>query len=177
MKTWIALLRGINVGGHNILPMKELRALLETEGFVDVRTYIQSGNCVFGASESDAETLADLITERIEQNFGFRPAVLVLEKPDLDRAIADNPFAEHADDPKTIHLSFLKERPTSPDLEALRALQASSEHFELTQTVFYLHAPDGIGRSKLAAQVEKKLGVQTTARNLRTVLKLAELAK
>lgn len=177
MKTWIALLRGINVGGNNILPMKKLRAFLEAMGLENVRTFIQSGNCVFEAADTDASVLADRIAERIEQNFEFRPAVMVLEKSDLESAIKNNPFAKIADEPKCVHFSFLKTPALNPDLEAIRLLQKETEQFELTENVFYLYAPDGIGRSKLAAQAEKKLGVPATARNLRAVLKLAELAE
>ncbi|NNC37996.1 MAG: DUF1697 domain-containing protein [Hyphomonadaceae bacterium] len=176
MTTWIALLRGINVGGNNILPMKELRALLEGEGFENIRTYIQSGNCVFMAGATDANELADKIAGRIERMFGFKPAVLVLKRQDLQQVVERNPFATLVKDPKTMHFSFLKSPATDPDLHALEAIKIDTEQFKLIDSVFYLYAPEGIGRSKLATQVEKKLGVPATARNLRTVLKLLELA-
>ena len=148
---------------------------MENIGLSNVRTYIQSGNCVFDAQAALASSLDMRIAEQIEQQFGFRPAVMVLSKSDLDAAIANNPFAQSAIEPKTVHFNFLKEPPTNPDLEAIRTLQKPSECFELTKSVFYLYAPEGIGRSKLAAQVEKKLGVPVTGRNLRTVLKLKEI--
>ena len=175
MTTWIALLRGINVGGNNLLPMKDLRHLLDRAGFTQVRTYIQSGNCVFHSDEADPGELQRVISEAIETEFGFRPSVLVLDGVALLRAISENPYPEGADDPKSVHLYFLAAPAIAPDLAGLKALQTATERFTLKEHVLYLHAPDGIGRSKLAARVEQKLGVPTTARNLRTVVKISEL--
>lgn len=98
---------------------------------------------------------------------------MLLEKEELERAIAQNPFPEAESEPKTLHLYFLASVPTTPNSEKMGALQADSERFELKESVFYLHAPDGIGRSKLAAKAEQLLGVAATARNWRTVSKLA----
>lgn len=176
MKTWVALLRGINVGGNNILPMKELRALVERQGMENVRTYIQSGNCVFNSAGGTASALAEAISDSIERSFGFRPSVFVMEQSELALAITRNPYAQYSDEPKAVHFLFLRTPAAYPDFNALRDVQKASEQFELTEKVFYLYAPDGVGRSKLAATAEKKLGVAVTARNLRTVLKLAELA-
>jgi len=176
MTIWIALLRGINVGGNNLLPMKDLRALLESAGLMQVRTHIQSGNCVFETGEIDPRALEQLIADAIDGAFGFRPNVLVLSADNFAAALAANPYPEGLDDPKTVHFSFLAEPASNADLPALEALRAESERFHLTGEVFYLHAPDGIGRSKLAAQVERHLGVAATARNLRSVMKIAALA-
>jgi len=176
MTTWISLLRGINVGGKNILPMKDLRALLEGVGFEKVQTYIQSGNCVFEATGTEAGAISDAVAEAIEGRFGFRPAVLTLSADDFARAVEANPFANAADDPKSVHFFFLAEPASGADIDGLDALRAENERTGLTESVFYLHAPDGIGRSKLAAGAEKKLGVAVTARNLRSVLKLVDLA-
>lgn len=175
MNTWIALLRGINVGGNNILPMKDLRQLLEHEGFTDAKTYIQSGNCVFQSDLSSPDEIQCKISDGIENKFGFRPRIFVMDRSNLLQAIAANPYPEGAEDPKSVHFYFLAGLATEPDLEALEAIQAPTERYLLTDHVLYLHAPDGIGRSKFAAQVEQKLGVATTARNFRTVLKIAEL--
>lgn len=177
MQTWIALLRGINVGGKNILPMKDLRALLEDLNLKQVRTYIQSGNCIFECDGVDARTLSKKIADGIETTFHFRPQVLVLTKNDLDAAIAGNPYPEGNDDPKSVHLFFLSEQPDKTDATALEKIRQASERFLLSDQVFYLHAPDGIARSKLAAQAEKHLGVAATARNFRSATKIAELAQ
>ena len=176
MNTWIALLRGINVGGNNIVPMKNLRMLLEGLNFLNVRTYIQSGNCVFECEVSDPSKLATAVTEKIGDEFGFRPEVMLVSKGELQAAIADNPYPEGADDPKSVHLFFLSQPTQDPDLESLRAVQKPSERFSLSDRVFYLLAPEGLGHSKLAAKVEKALRVPVTARNLRSAQKIAELA-
>jgi uncharacterized protein (DUF1697 family) len=176
MTTLIALLRGINVGGNNKLPMKELSALLTEMGLRDVQTYIQSGNVVFRCDLKDKATLAAKITAAIKAQHGFAPHILLLEAAELKKAMAGNPYPEAESEPKSLHLFFLDEVPQQPDLKALEAIKASSERFKLAGKVFYLHAPDGVGNSKLAARAEKLLGVAASARNWNTVCKLAEMA-
>jgi uncharacterized protein (DUF1697 family) len=174
MQTWIALLRGVNVGGNNRLAMQPLRAALETLGFTAVQTYIQSGNCIFASTEINAARIAAMVGQAVLTLAGFLPGVVVLSQKSLTAALTGNPFAAH--DPKTVHLFFLAAPPADTALAALHRLQTASEQFVLTGMVLYLHAPDGIGRSKLAAQAERCLGVAATARNLRSVLKIAEIA-
>jgi len=176
MTTWIGLFRGINVGGHNILPMAELRQDLESLALVNVRSYIQSGNVVFESTAKTASSISAKITNRIEEHHGFRPHLFILKYEDLRAAVEANPFPEAVSDPKTLHFSFLSEPATTPDLKALEAAKSPTEHYKLTDHVFYLHAPDGIGRSKLAANAEKWLGVVMTGRNYRTVDKLVSMA-
>ncbi len=168
MKSYVALIRGINVGGRNSLPMKELVAVLQDIGCSNVETYIQSGNVVF-QSNSAAERLTEEIATGIFRHRGFRPHVLVLEQAEFERAIDNNPFPEGESDPKALHLGFLDSVPSNPDLQGLQAVRAPSERFELIGRVFYLFAPDGVGRSKLAAKSEKALGVPMTDRNWKTV--------
>jgi uncharacterized protein (DUF1697 family) len=146
-ETYVGLLRGINVGGRNVLRMAELRSLREASGLVDVQTYIQSGNVVFRSDAADPGELARTIAG------------------DVDAAS------------KTLHLWFLADAPVDPDLARLEEVAAPTERFELAGRVFYLHAPDGIGRSKLAAQVERALDVPATARNGRTVAAVVALAE
>jgi uncharacterized protein (DUF1697 family) len=177
MTTYIALFRGINVGGKNKLPMKGLAATLEKVGCQDVATYIQSGNAVFQSEEQDAASLSEEIKAAIGESYGFEPRVLLLASEEMERVMRSNPFPEAESEPKTLHLYFLAAPPESPDLDALEGIKGDRERFFLGDGVFYLHAPDGIGRSKLAARVEKLLGVPTTARNWRTVLKVMEMAK
>ena len=118
--------------------------------------------------------MADLIAA----DFGFRPHILTMSQAELNAAIAANPYAAAAQtDPKTVHLYFLSAVPTAPDIAALDAIKTGTEQYALKGAVFYLHAPDGVGRSKLASRAEAKLGVSATARNYRTVLKLSELAQ
>jgi uncharacterized protein (DUF1697 family) len=177
MATWIALFRGINVGGSNILPMAKLKSDLESLKLKNVRTYIQSGNAVFDSSAKAASSLTKKIASRIEEQHGFRPHVLIFNREDLLTAIESNPFTNAVSDPKTLHFFFLAAPASDPDIEALENAKTSTEKYKLTDCVFYLHAPDGIGRSKLAANAEKHLGVVTTARNFRTVDKLQSMVE
>ncbi|HUF90702.1 MAG TPA: DUF1697 domain-containing protein, partial [Gemmatimonadota bacterium] len=108
---------------------------------------------------------------------GFRPRVLLLGGDRLLEAIEANPFPEADAEPRSLHLFFLAEPPPSPDLESLAEVAVASERFHLERDVFYLHAPEGFGRSKLAARVERYLGVAATARNWRTVRKLQEMVE
>ncbi len=176
MTTLIALLRGINIGGNHPLPMKELSALLEGMGLRDVQTYIQSGNVVFRYDVKSKATLAAKISAAIEAQYGFAPQVLLLDAAELRKAMADNPYPEAEADPKSLSLLFLAEAPQHPDLKSLEAIKIGSERFKLVGKVFYLHAPEGFGRSKLAARAEKLLGVAASGRNWNTVCKLAEMA-
>jgi uncharacterized protein (DUF1697 family) len=177
MTTYIALFRGINVGGKNKLPMKDLVATLENVGCQDVATYIQSGNAVFQSEEQDASLLSETIEAAIKERHGFEPLVLVLASEEMERAMGSNPFPGTESEPKTLHLYFLAAPPENPDLDALEGIKGDRERFVLGDGVFYLHAPDGIGRSKLAANIEKLLGVPVTARNWRTVRKVMEMAQ
>ena len=177
MKTNIALFRGINVGGNNILPMKALVAILEKLGAQGVRTYIQSGNAVFQHQTAQAAELTDRIRAAIRASHGFEPQVLLLDVAELEQAIASNPFPQAESDPKTLHLYFLADSPENPDLEMLDSLKQDTEQYSLHDRLFYLYAPAGIGRSKLATRVEKSLGVTATARNWRTVSKIIALAR
>ena len=176
MKTWIALLRGINVGGHNRLPMKSLSQILEAGGCEHVKTYIQSGNVVFRAEIKSAARFGEEIGQAIEKEHGFSPAILLIPADELERAIASNPYPEATSEPKTLHLSFLEHEPGEDCISAAKTLLLKSESFTVNGNLLYLHAPDGIGRSKFAGGVERALQVKMTGRNWRTVMKLEELA-
>jgi uncharacterized protein (DUF1697 family) len=176
VSTWIALFRGINVGGKNSLPMKSLTATLEAEGLSQIRTYIQSGNVVFESRAGTASSLAARIARAVAQAHGFAPKVFVLVASDLKRAAAANPFPAGEAEPNRLHLFFLAEKPKSADLTALNRLRAGREMFEIRGKVFYMYAPDGMGTSKLGAAAERHLGVDATARNWRTVAALLAMA-
>jgi uncharacterized protein (DUF1697 family) len=177
MKTYVALLRGINVGGKGLLPMKELVAILESLGCRDVKTYIQSGNAVFQHAASDTSQLATDVTAKIAKSRGFAPHVLVLTSQHLSKAVQANQFPEAAQEHKSLHLFFLNAKPAKVKLKLLEEICSPTERFALIGSVFYLHALDGIGRSKLAASVERKLGVIATSRNWQTVCKLLEISQ
>jgi uncharacterized protein (DUF1697 family) len=171
--TYVALFRGINVGGKHRLLMKELASLLDEMGYVEPRTYIQSGNVVLRSARELGREDAEEIGRRVLERKGFRPKVLLLGEADLRSAAANNPFP--TTDGRILHLFFLDSPAERPNLEQLESVRASSEKFELRAGVFYLHAPDGMGRSRLAASVERALGVPVTARNWNTVAKLLSM--
>ena len=173
----IALFRGINVGGRNKLPMKELVSELESLGLSDVRTYIQSGNVVFRGSAQKPAGLSGRIAAAVEASHGFRPRVIVLTLEELRAAVAGSPFPKAEASDRTVHLFFLAEGPADPDLAKMDAAKVASEEYVLSGKVLYLHTPKGFGRSKLAALVERALGAQATARNWRSVTKILELAE
>ena len=177
MKTYIALFRGINVGKTSSLRMKELVAILERLGFQNVRTYIQSGNVALQHPDEDTSRLSSKVSAAIKKTHGFELHVVLLTSDELIKAMAGNPFPEAEAEPQTLHLGFLASAPVNPDLKGLERIKTDSERFLLKGSTFYLHAPDGIGRSKLAASAEKLLGVPMTDRNWRTVCKIADMVK
>lgn len=174
MTVWIALLRGINVGGKHIVPMKRLRELLEGAGFSDVRTYIQSGNCVFVAPSMDRGSVAATVSGLIEGEFGFKPSTFVLTPQELQAALDANPFP--ADEPKAVHLHFLDGPPKKADLDGLREIAQPGEDCALIGEVLYLYLPRGAGRSPLAQKLGQFVKADMTARNIASVRKIAELA-
>ncbi len=175
MSTWIALFRGINVGGHRKLPMKELVTELEKLGLAGVTTYIQSGNAIFHSDEASASSLSDRISKAIQVSHGFLPDVVVLTSEKFRAAVNDNPFPRSEAAFKTVHLYFLAEPPTNPELSLLDAAQTGGDEYHLGREVLYLHTPYGYGTSKLAQKIPRALGVPTTARNWRTVTKILEI--
>jgi uncharacterized protein (DUF1697 family) len=175
MATWIALLRGVG-GGIRPLPMAELVKQLEGIGLKDVRTYIATGNVVFSSARSPTR-LASEIEDCIEKKFGFHSNTFLLSVDELRRAAADNPFPQADANPKLLHLFFLSQPPKTPQLDAMNELKVKSEQFALKGKVFYFYTPDGFGVSKLATRVDRLLGVETTARNWRTVGKLLAMTQ
>lgn len=168
MNTYIVLLRGINVGGNNLLPMKDLVGRLTEAGFENVSTTIQSGNVVLDSAKSPENDIAALI----ETHFGFKPAVLVLSKEAFDLAITNNPY--QGIEGKLMHFYFCKQTPIL-NAQKLEKFSSETESYTVIGDVFYLHAPEGIGRSKLVANIELCLGVSATGRNLNTVKKIQEM--
>lgn len=174
MTVWIGLLRAVNVGGHNILPMADLRAALATAGLAGVKTYVQSGNLVF-RSDRPRHELGPLIADTIHAGFGFRPPVLILSVDEMERARDGHPFAQAKTEPATLHVFFM-ERPLPEATGAfLKSLAAPGEDYAFRGKTLWLYLPTGIGRSKLAQRV-MALPLDITGRNLRTVAALVDLA-
>jgi uncharacterized protein (DUF1697 family) len=176
MKT-IALFRGINVGGKSTIQMSALSGIFCELGCKNVRTFIQSGNIIFDPPEIGDNALIDQIQQKIKNEFWISPFILILDVEDIEKAIMNNPFPQAVDIPQTLHLGFLSSIPLKPDLPRLEKLKSETEQFRLIGNVFYLFAPDGVGRSKLAAGVEQAMGVPMTDRNWRTVCKIFEIAQ
>lgn len=177
---WIGLFRGINVGGNNKLPMKELTKVMLAAGMTDVKTYIASGNVVFKCDASDLgsaeDDLGGLIEIFVEQKFGFRPRIMVLSLEYLEKILAANPFKDHEHKGQAQHIFLPFSSTIRADLSLLESLKAPSEAFHLGDHAFYLYAPEGIGRSKLAEKVDRALKTATTARNLNTMETLRDMA-
>ena len=174
MDTYVALLRGVNVGGRNKIPMAVLRELCEDVGWRDVRTYVQSGNVVFTADLDHRNGPGERLTRRIEESLGFAPRVMVLDARQLTAVADANPFAEEASaDPTKVHVAFAEH-----DVAAAATLDADGylpERLALGDRVVYLHLPAGMGRSRLAIDLGR-LDVELTVRNWRTVTSLIALA-
>jgi uncharacterized protein (DUF1697 family) len=173
MTVWIALLRAVNVSGVNRLPMEEFRALLTGLGLQGAKTYIQSGNAVF-RSDLTGPVLAGRIADAVLARFGFRPPVLMMTRTELEAALAACPFAGEAGE--RVFFFFADRSLPQATGDFLKSLAAPGERFAFRGRTLWLHLPDGIGRSKLADRVGK-LPLDITARNLRTVTALAELAR
>ncbi len=175
MAVWIGLFRGINVGGNNRLPMKELTRLMLDAGMIDVKTYIASGNVVFRSDLSE-ERLIDLIESLVEKNFGFRAQFFLITLKHLEKLMAANPFKDHELKGKAQHLFFLKAPASKVDRELMDSLKTDNEAYALTDECFYFYAPDGIGQSKLMEKLGRCLKADMTARNLNTVETLRGMA-
>ncbi len=174
--TYVALLRGINVSGHKIVKMEQLRAAFATLGFADAKTYIQSGNVVFKAPTQANQKLAKKIEEKVLLEFGFPVPVIVKTVEELTAAIENNPFAnEKGIDPSRLHVTFLSQALEKNAQKMLNAIPAGPDRFSCSGENIYLHCPNGYGESKLSnSAFEKILSVKATTRNWNTVNRLLE---
>ncbi|MFG3708620.1 DUF1697 domain-containing protein [Micromonospora sp. NPDC047670] len=177
MDRWVALLRGVNVGGAKVA-MADLRRLVAGLGHDDVKTYLQSGNVVFGSTVRDAEALARGIERAIADELGLSVPVLVRSGRELAAVAGGNPYADREDDPTRLLVAFLATVPEKSAVTALTVPGGENVAFTVTGREVYLHYPDGgYGRSKFTNNyLEKQLGVVATTRNWRSVRALAEQA-
>jgi uncharacterized protein (DUF1697 family) len=177
MTTFIALLRGINVGGHKKIAMAELRALCADCGCASVQSYIQSGNLVFASPGAEAAIAADL-EAAIAARFGFAVDVLVRSAQKWPTLRKGNPFPQAtATEPNLVLMALAKRSPHKEAVAALREHARSGERIESAGEAIWFHFPQGVARSKLSpALIDRLVGSPVTARNVRTVDKLAELA-
>jgi uncharacterized protein (DUF1697 family) len=199
--TFVALLRGINVGGKNVLPMKDLVAIFDRAGCVDVRHYIQSGNVVFGATARQGGSIARVVAERIEKDHGLKVPVVVRTASEMTAVVRANPYLPSAanpgqagrnmttsqaadplrgvrptSDPKQLHVMFLAHEPEKKRASALDQQRSPPDAFELRGREVFLLLPNGAARTKLTnAYFDSTLATTSTLRNWNTVLKLAEM--
>jgi len=176
---FVAMLRGINVSGVNKVRMADLARLCEGLGLGEVKTYLASGNVVFGTDRADGNAIASELEERIQQELGLDVRVLVRDGAYLQRVIAENPFLK-SDGAGTARLyaTFLIEAADADKLFKLEVPAGETATFEARGDVIYLFCPDGYGRTKLSNNFfERKLGVAATTRNWNTVCALAEMAE
>lgn len=176
METYIALLRGVNVGGKHKVPMAELRELLTALGYEDVCTLLQSGNAVFSSSSKPS---AEALRQELAKRFGFEADVFLRTAAELDQVIAANPFRDEAkSNPSHLLVVFLEKAPDKGAVEAVQKAVVGSEVIKFGERELYITYPDGIGTSKLDRTPGwSKVAGAGTARNWNTVLKLSALAK
>jgi uncharacterized protein (DUF1697 family) len=174
---FVALLRGINVGGNNMLPMKELVAMFERTGCVDVRNYVQSGNIVFKAPANLATRTPALVGTEIERRLGLRVPVVIRTAREMRAVAHSNPFLARGADPESLHVMFLADKPGKKEGSSLDPNRSPPDSFILHGSEIYLCCPNGVGRTKLTnGYFDSRLGTTSTGRNWRTVLKLVEMS-
>lgn len=175
---YVALLRAVNVGGKNKLPMKDLAAMLAKAGCTDVKTYIQSGNAVFSATPEIAKRIPQLIPEAIAKKFGFRAPVVVRTAKELQGVADSNPFLKPGADTQALAVGFLADRPDPRRVAALDPKRSPGDSFEVCGREIYLCLPSGFAKTKLTtAYFDSGLATTSTFRNWRTVLTLLEMTK
>jgi len=174
MKTFISLLRGINVGGHTKIKMDALRQVYESLGYMNVQSFIQSGNVIFHSETSDSQTISKAISDSILQTFGFSVPVLVLNAEELKKSLDNNPFTKDiSKNPAFMHLTLLSETPDSTLVDNISANYFSPDEFHCFDKTIYLYCPAGYGNTKLNNTFfENKLKVSATTRNLKTCTEL-----
>jgi len=179
METFISILRGINVSGQKKILMADLKALFENLGFEDVRTYIQSGNVIFKASEKSAgKELAGKIEAAISDKYSFHVPVIIRTAAEMENILAVNPFLKDASiDQEKLHVTFLDEIPEQEKLAGIKHVDFPPDQFSIIGKEVFLYCPDKYGETKLSNKFfENKLRVAATTRNWKTVNKLAEMA-
>ena len=175
---FVALLRSINVGGNNRVPMEELRKLFARAGASDISTYIQSGNVAFRHKPIAEAKLKQKLEAALVETFGFAVPVVLRTHEELARTLSGNPFLKRGIDAKELHVCFLHDAPAAAAFARLDPNRSPPDEFALVGRELYLRHPNGVGNSKLTlAYLEKCLGTSGTARNWNTIGKLHEMSK
>ncbi len=175
---YVALLRGVNVGGKNKLPMADLAAIFNGLGCSEVRTYIQSGNVVFTAKPVLARTIAGRVEKVLQDRLGITSPVILRSAAEMESIVADHPFAAAKTEEKLLAVAFLAHKPGKKDVATLDPERSPGDVFRLRGREIYLHTPNGAARSKLTnAYFDRVLKTTCTVRNWRTTKKLAEMLR
>lgn len=170
----VALLRGVNVGGKNKLPMLELAAIFESFGARGVSTFIQSGNVVFRAAVGEAPAIAREVEIAIAERYGFAAPILLRTGAEVANVAADNPFLARGEPEKALHVGFLAEEPSAAARATLDPMRSPGDAFEVRGREIFLFLPSGVARTKLTnAYFDAKLRTVSTMRNWATVRELA----
>ena len=173
---YVALLRGINVGGKNMIKMEKLREIVAALSFDNVKTYINSGNIAFDANEASDGKLAAKIHDAIKTEFGFEISTMVRSKREIDEIIANNPFIGQFDDDKHLHVFFLESEPTAEQISQLLEMANENEFISVTgRTIYYMLRISILDSALGKGFLDRKLKIVNTARNWRTTKTLAEL--
>jgi uncharacterized protein (DUF1697 family) len=178
MKTYIAMLRGINVSGKNLIKMNDLREIFAKLGLTNVSTYIQSGNVIFTSPETATEELAQNIAAKITAGFGFNVPVIVLNAVEFENIYENNPLNDGIREPGFLHITFLSATPAGFDIKAIEQKKQKGEEIAISGNACYLFCPNGYGNTKLTNTfLESKLKVTATTRNWKTVNELLRIAQ
>ena len=176
-RCYVALMRGVNVGGQNKLPMKHLIDIFDCARAQDVRTYIQTGNVIFSSTAVAAKQIASAVRNEIERRHAYNVPVVIRSAAALRRVVAANPFLHHGAATEKLHVAFLAKKPTAAMVKELDPDRSPGDRYELQGSEIYLYCPNGMARTKLTnAYFDAQLSTTSTIRNWRTVLKLVELA-
>lgn len=177
MPVYVALLRAVNVGSHNRVPMAKLRGALVDAGIDDATTYIQTGNVLFTSRARTSKAAGAEIEKILRTELGLNVDVMARSTSEMKKLLGANPFKRRGVDLKTVHVGFLKARPTAAAARALSDLTFDPEEHALKGTEVYLLYPSGMGRTKMTpSRLERALATPITARNWAVVTKLCELA-
>lgn len=177
MYTHLALLRGINVSGHNMIKMDDLKALLERMGFQNVRTYIQSGNVFVDSEEEHGATVGFRIKQEIFKEWGYDVPIIVITKEDLEACQNNNPYLKEKDvDTKKLYFTFTSKELNESSIHDLKMSQVKPDEAVIDKNRIYVKYAVGAGKTRFDQKyIEKKLNVTATMRNWNTVTKLLEM--
>jgi uncharacterized protein (DUF1697 family) len=172
---YVALLRGLNVGAHNRIKMPDLVTVFADAGCTALETFIQSGNVLFEANAALASELPTLVAAALEKDFGITSPVVLRDGKALAAVVKGNPFLRRGEDLATLHVGFLAAKPQAARVKALDPARSPPDEFEVKGQEIYVHAPHGLGRTKLTnAWFDAQLATVSTVRNWNTVLELAK---